>query len=180
MEETNIDTFYLFIQNETNTSHFSSFYPEINSQNPQNDTTEIGSTGINQNTEQNNGKLENFIEKKNFQNKSFEAFNIHGMYSSKHIDGVELAKNYDYYYLETKINESRKNENNIFSLTQSKNYVPKQVFTQGNLIGSYTMQPFLYYKIKLDDTLYCTYIDEYYGFHRVVHKISPEANNNTT
>ena len=68
----------------------------------------------------------------------------------------------------------------IFAFTKSRNYVPKEVYLQDKVIKPYTMQPFFYYKIQIKDIIYCTYINEYYGPHRVCYKLDQTANNSNT
>ena len=169
----------IFLQNEANNTTSTLNLDNI-VLNEQNDTTDFGSTGLNNNTEQTSDKPNNFPKKENFSDKKFKVFFNHGMTKLKLINALELNKFYDYYYLETKINESFNSENKEFALTKSKNYVPKAVLLQDNIFGTHTEQIFLYYKIKIKDTMYCTYIDNHYGLHKVAHKISQQSNNNTT
>ena len=82
--------------------------------------------------------------------------------------------------LETNISEFSNSKNRIFDLTKSRNYISKAEHFQGYLIKPYTMQPFLYYKIKIKDTAFCTYIDEHYSQHRVYYKLAQNSNNSTT
>ena len=102
------------------------------------------------------------------------------MTSQKRINALELSKYYDNYYLETNLSEFSNNKNKIFDLTKSRNYISKAEHFQGYLIKPYTMQPFLYYKIKIKDTAFCTYIDEHYSQHRVHYKLAQNPNNSTT
>lgn len=169
----------ILLQNQENDTT-SIIYPDNFVLNEQNDSTEFGSTGLNNNTDQTSDKKNNFPKKENFSDKKLEVFFNHGMTKLKLIDALELNKFYEYYYLETKINESFNMENKEFALTKSKNYVPKAVLSQDNIFGSHTEQLFLYYKIKIKDTMYCTYINNHYGLHKVAYKISQQSNNNTT
>ena len=163
----------LYDQHQQNSS-ISSFYPEPNQIQP-NNTTEVVSTGVE--PEENKP---NFIEKLNYQDNHLEKFHTNGMTSKKRINALELSKYYNNYYLETNLYEFSNNKNKIFDLTKSRNYISKAEHFQGYLIKPYTMQPFLYYKIKIKDTAFCTYIDEHYSQHRVYYKLAQNPNNSTT
>ncbi len=126
------------------------------------------------------GNKPNFIEKLNYQDNHLEKFHTNGMTSQKRINALELSKYYDNYYLETNISEFSNSKNKIFDLTKSRNYISKAEYFQGYLIKPYTMQPFFYYKIQIKDIIYCTYINEYYGPHRVCYKLDQTANNSNT
>ena len=174
----------LFSQNDANPP-LSSILQEEHNQNQPNDNSEINASTIaeiegNNNPEQNVEEQTNFIVKGNIEDNHLENFHTNGMTSKKHIDAVELCKHYDYYYLETMLNEFSNIENKVFALTKSRNYVAKEIYLQGKLIKPYTMRPFLHYKIQIKDIMYCTYINEYYGPHRVCYNIAQSANNSTT
>ena len=174
----------LFSQNVTSSS-LSNILQEEHNQVEPNDVSEINTTGVdvegNNNQVQNFVTPSNFIEKKNYEDNHLQNFQANGMKSQKHIDAVELCKYYDNYYLEALLNEFYNNENKVFALTKSRNYVPKEeVYFQGNLIEPYSMPSFLYYTIQIKDIIFCTYINKHYGLHRIYHKLAQNANNNTT
>ena len=165
----------LFGQNEVNPS-LSSILQEEHNQNQPNDNSEIDVSTI----AEREGNKPNYIAKGNIENNHLENFHTNGMTSKKHIDAVELCKYYDYYYLETLFNEFSSIKNKEFDFTKSRNYVAKEIYLQGKLIKPYIMQPFLHYKIQIKDKVYCTYINEYYGPHRVCYKLAQSTNNSNT
>ena len=183
MSEPEDTSIALFNQNEVNPTPLSEILEE-DEQNPSDEASEIGSTGVdaeeNHTQMKNTEALNNFVEKPNYQDKNLDNFKSHGMTSQKHTDSVVLCKYYDHYYLETLLNETSNHENMIFAFTKSRNYVPKEVYLQDKVIKPYTMQPFFYYKIQIKDIIYCTYINEYYGPHRVCYKLDQTANNSNT
>ena len=174
----------LFNQNEANPP-LSSILQEEHNQNQPNDNSEIDISTVaegegNINPEQNVEDQPNFIAKGNIKDNHLENFLANGMNSQKHINAVILCERYDNYYLETLLNEFSNIKNKVFAFTESRNYVPKEIYLQGKLIKPYTMRPFFDYKIQIKDMVFCTYINEYYGPHRECYKLPQSANNSTT
>jgi len=81
----------ILLQNQENDTT-SIIYPDNFVLNEQNDSTEFGSTGLNNNTDQNSDKKNNFPKKENFSDKKLEIFFNHGMTKLKLIDALELNK----------------------------------------------------------------------------------------
>ena len=110
--------------------------------------------------------LEVYIKKKNYKKNDF--FENHKMYFQKRIKPLERHKKYELYYLEPLLKEITKKENQEFNLTNSNNYLPKAwcCKKEQSQDTPYNLKAFLYYGMKIGDTMYCTYLDEHYGLHK--------------
>ena len=124
-------------------------------------------------------KFNNYPEKKNYEDKQFDFFINNGTFNPnnlKRISAAEYYKSLDNYYLNSLIHESSNLENLKFSFISSKNYVPKDLVTKKNL---FPPREFLYYDIKIENDIYCTYINERFGLNKLVYKIPSNSKNNT-
>lgn len=124
-------------------------------------------------------KFNNYPEKKNYEDKQFDFFINNGSFNPnnlKRILAAEYYKSLDNYYLNSLIHESSNLENLKFSFISSKNYVPKDLVTKKNL---FPPREFLYYDIKIENDIYCTYINERFGLNKLVYKIPSNSKNNT-
>ena len=124
-------------------------------------------------------KFNNYPEKKNYEDKQFDFFINNGSFNPnnlKRILAAEYYKSLDNYYLNSLIHESSNLENLKFSFISSKNYVPKDLVTKKNL---FPPREFLYYDIKIENDIYCTYINERFGLNKLVYKIPSNSRNNT-
>ena len=124
-------------------------------------------------------KFNNYPEKKNYEDKQFDFFINNGSFNPnnlKRILAAEYYKSLDNYYLNSLIHECSNLENLKFSFVSSKNYVPKDLVTKKNL---FPPREFLYYDIKIENDIYCTYINERFGLNKLVYKIPSNSRNNT-
>ena len=171
MSDDSITGEIIFEGNRNNASNL--FSGIIDGDEPGNNTEEP-STGVSVGV-----KFNNYPEKKNYEDNTFDFCINNGMLNQKRIKALEYFKNLDNYYLGSSIQESLNLENIKFSLTKSKNYVPKYLVTKYEIPPN-TTQEFLYYKIKMADNIYCTYIDKSFGLDKIVYKIPSNSNNNTS
>ena len=205
MEEKNNTSEGLFDQTAT-ASNYSTFYsgkedngneeentdesPTTGIQTTEDQNTEIHTTG-NPNTETQPNedpyteiqtaevKFNNYPEKENYEDKQFDFFinnDIFNPNNLKRIFAAEYYKSLDNYYLNSLIHECSNLENLKFSFVSSKNYVPKDLVTKKNL---FPPREFLYYDIKIENDIYCTYINERFGLNKLVYKIPSNSRNNT-
>lgn len=121
---------------------------------------------------------DNYPENKGCKNKDF--FASHGMTSQINIDALERFKNYEIYYLPTIMRELKnKQKYKDILLKNPRNYIPKAfcVFNNSNSFNPYILQQHLYYGLKIDNTMYCAYVDGAYRLHKKHFYIPPNNRN---
>ena len=107
-------------------------------------------------------KRNNFPEKTNYVNNTFNLFANCERFDLNKIEALELFKRYDNYYFQTSIAEMKNPENQSIQIRRSNNFVPKAYD-----FNKKKPQVWLYYKMNLDDKICCTFFDRKYRLYKL-------------
>lgn len=114
-------------------------------------------------------KRKNFIKKPNSEE---NAMIFENEFISKKKAAAELSKSLDNYFLPNLIEQVYNQENKSFIIDNWRNYKQKgQIWDFGN------KYPELYYKIKINDLIFCAYKDEDYNLYKRFFIDSNQNNN---
>ena len=108
----------------------------------------------------NNNKKKNFIEKTDVNNNSFNFFQINYITDLDRLYAVEQAKKVDNYYMETLFRQYYNMENKETTISESRNFIPKEKFLNNKMIRQYYETAKLYYYIKINNIFFCIYVDQ--------------------
>lgn len=161
MSAPNLFDNYSLTNSQNKNYNYSQFYSSDENKNNENieETTVTENNTTENDVQNNNNKNKNFIEKTDVNNNSLIFFPTNFFTNLEHLDVLEQVKMVDNYYMETLFGQYYNKENKETTISESRNFIPKEKFINNNMIYYYETAK-LYYYIKINNIFFCTYVDQ--------------------
>ena len=119
-------------------------------------------------------KKVNYIKKPNTNNLLPDIYIKNQLFKANRNEAIEKLKQLDHYFSETLVHEFFKEEHKIFCIEKSRNYIPKKKFPKYFQANNFTVD--LYYKLKIKNMLFCTFLGTDYHLIKKVYHTSSNTN----